>query len=395
MFMPMHRNGKRRILHAALSLFVLTSCADLPSAPPLTPASLTVEVVADGFDRPLYVGAPTRDPRLFVGERAGRVWIIRDGARLPDPFLDLSAVTRTQGNEDGLLSVAFHPDYQTNRFVFVSFVELDGAIRLARFTASASDPNRVDPASRLNIRRIPHTGFLHYGGMIQFLPDRTLLMSIGDAGSGNSSGGDSQLPSTLRGKLVRLDVNTAAPFVVPSDNPFVGIAPFRPEVFALGLRNPWRFWVDEPTRQLFIADVGEGSFEELNVITLLAASGANFGWSFLEGPLCLPASPSCDLPGRVDPDVSYPHGPGCNSITGGVVYRGRAHPEHVGRYFYSDFCQGWLRSLRAANGEVSEQLEWTLSRPMPRITSFGLDGAGELYAVSYRGEVFRIGGGSR
>jgi glucose/arabinose dehydrogenase len=295
------------------------------------------------------VGAPTRDPRLFVGERAGRVWIIRDGARLPDPFLDLSAVTRTQGNEDGLLSVAFHPDYQTNRFVFVSFVELDGAIRLARFTASASDPNRVDPASRLNIR----------------------------------------------GKLVRLDVNTAAPFVVPSDNPFVGIAPFRPEVFALGLRNPWRFWVDEPTRQLFIADVGEGSFEELNVITLLAASGANFGWSFLEGPLCLPASPSCDLPGRVDPDVSYPHGPGCNSITGGVVYRGRAHPEHVGRYFYSDFCQGWLRSLRAANGEVSEQLEWTLSRPMPRITSFGLDGAGELYAVSYRGEVFRIGGGSR
>ncbi len=389
--------GTRWWLSAVLALFSVANCADAPTepAPVDRTSTLSIDLVAEGFDRPLFVGAPTRDPRLFVGERTGRIWILRDGTRLPQPFLDLSAVVRTQGNEDGLLGVAFHPDYQVNRHVYVSFVEGDGAIRLARFTASSTDPNLVDPASRLNIRRIPHTGFLHYGGMIQFLPDRTLLMSVGDAGSGNSSGGDSQLPSTLRGKLIRLDVSTSAPFVVPADNPFVGNSAYRPEVFALGLRNPWRFWVDAPSMQLFIADVGEGSYEELNVVPLGSAGGANFGWSLLEGPLCLPTSSTCELTQRIDPDVAYAHGPGCNSITGGLVYRGRAHPEHVGRYFYSDFCQGWLRSLRAANGEVFEELEWTLTRPMPRITSFGIDGQGEMHAVSYLGQVFRLGAGTR
>ncbi len=395
--MPTHHLliGKRWILRASLLLFAVANCADAPSAPSPARSSLTVDLIAEGFDRPLFVGAPARDPRLFIGERTGRVWIMRNGERLPQPFLDLSAVVSTQGSEDGLLGLAFHPDYQVNRFVYVSFVESDGAIRLARFSASTGDPNVVDPASRQNIRRIPHNGFLHYGGMIQFLPDHTLLMSVGDAGSASIDGGDSQLPSTLRGKLLRLDVSTAAPFAAPLDNPFIGDPNFRPEVFSLGLRNPWRFWVDAPSMQLFLADVGEGSYEELNIVPLHTAGGANFGWSLLEGPLCLPTSARCDPERRVDPDVYYQHGPGCNSITGGVVYRGRAHPEHTGRYFYSDFCQGWIRSLRAANGQVSEQLEWTLSTPMPRVTSFGIDGHGELYAVSYLGQLFRIGAGSR
>jgi glucose/arabinose dehydrogenase len=389
----------RTVSCALVPLLVFAACGDVSTDPsPPRTSTLSIELVADGFIRPLFVGAPPRDPRLFVVERAGRILTLRDGVVAERPFLDLTAEVSTLGNERGMLGLAFHPRFATNRRFFVSYVDLEGAIRLVQFTASASDPSVADPASRVNIRRIPHTGILHYGGMIQFLSDGTLLMSVGDAGSANAQGGDSQRPSTLRGKLIRLDVDPVgggAPFAIPADNPFITDESFRPEVFSLGLRNPWRFWYDAPTRQLFVADVGEGSYEELNVLTVDEAAGANFGWSFLEGPACLPTSATCSVDRLVMPDVAYQHGPGCNSITGGVVYRGLQHPEHSGRYFYSDFCQGWLRSLRAMNGTVSEEIEWSPTTPVARLTSFGVDGRGEVYAVSLLGQLYRIGGGSR
>jgi glucose/arabinose dehydrogenase len=233
--------------------------------------------------------------------------------------------------------------------------------------------------------------------MMQFMPDGTLLISVGDAGSGNTTGGDSQQPGTLRGKLIRIDVDGGDPFAIPSNNPFVNESAFRPEIYALGLRNPWRFWIDAPTQQIFLTDVGEASFEELNVVPLATLPGANFGWSFLEGPLCLPTSgaAACNLDRLFEPTVTYQHGPGCNSITGGVVYRGTQLAEHVGRYFYADFCQGWLKSLRANGGMTMEPIEWRTSIPVQRLTSFGTDGLGEVYAVSYAGELFKIGRGSR
>jgi glucose/arabinose dehydrogenase len=388
----------RRAWMPILSVLAIAACSSDVTAPTDSVPQLEVTLVTDGLQSPVWVGSPARDPRLFVAERGGRIRVVRDGRLLDRAFLDLSAEVSTAGSERGLLGVAFHPRFATNRQVFVTFVQSDGSIKLARFTASGADPDVVDPGSRVNIRRIPHPGFVHYGGMIQFLPDGTLLWSVGDAGSGNDGGGDSQLPTTLRGKLVRITVDdppSGRNFGVPTDNPFLADAGFRPEIFALGLRNPWRFWVDGPSGQLFVSDVGEGSYEELNVLPLASAAGSNFGWSLWEGPLCLPTSRDCDVERLVTPDVAYPHGPGCNAITGGVVYRGSAHPEHAGRYFYADFCQGWVRSLRAALGEVSEELEWALSRPMNNVTSFGVDGAGEVLAVTFGGELLRLGRGSR
>jgi glucose/arabinose dehydrogenase len=384
----------------SLGLFALvsaTACGDDTTAPVDTSPRLDVSLIASGFASPVQVVAPAGDRRVFVVERAGTVKIVKDGVVSPLPFLDLTGVVSTFGSERGMLSLVFHPQFATNRQFFVNYAETDGSIRIARFTASAANPDVADVGSRKNIRRIPHTGVQHYGGMMQFMPDGTLLISVGDAGSGNTSGGDSQQPGTLRGKLIRIDVNGGDPFAIPTSNPFVGETNFRPEIYALGLRNPWRFWIDAPTQQIFLTDVGEASYEELNVVPLTTLPGANFGWSFIEGPLCLPTSgaAACNLDRLFEPTVTYQHGPGCNSITGGVVYRGTQFAEHSGRYFYADFCQGWLKSLRANGGMTMEPIEWKTSIPVQRLTSFGVDGFGEVYAVSYAGELFKLGRGSR
>lgn len=383
-----------------LSLLVAaTACSDAPTAPTAptdTTPRLDVALIATGFEAPVQIAAPSGDARLFVVERAGRIKIVKDGVVAPRPFLDLSALVSNFGSERGMLGLVFHPQFATNRQFYVNYVEADGRIRIARYTASASDPDVADESSRKNIRGIPHTGFQHYGGMMQFMPDGTLLISVGDAGSGNAVGGDSQQRGTLRGKLIRIDVDGGDPFGIPVNNPFVAISGFRPEIYALGLRNPWRFWIDAPTQQIFLTDVGEASFEELNIVPLPTLAGANFGWSFIEGPLCLPTSGAqCNLDRLIEPEITYQHGPGCNSITGGVVYRGTTHAEHLGRYFYADFCQGWLRSLRANGGLSMEPIEWETSIPVQRLTSFGVDGRGEVYAVSYAGELFKLGAGSR
>jgi glucose/arabinose dehydrogenase len=396
--MSIHRSASRasRVVHRLATLIVLAACGDAATGPRVADVPiLTIEPVATGFTRPVFVGAPVGDSRLFVVERAGLVRIVKDGVIQPRPFLDLQSVVSTVGGERGMLSIAFHPRFAFNRYVYVNYVATDGNITIVRYTASAADPDIADPASATPVRRIPHAGVQHYGGMMQFLTDGTLLISVGDAGTGDVNGGDSQRPGTLRGKLVRIDVDRGERFAIPADNPFVGVPDYRPEVFALGLRNPWRFWFDAPSGQLFIADVGEASYEELNIVSLTDAAGSNFGWSFREGPLCLPTSVRCDVPRLQEPDVSYAHGPGCNSITGGVVYRGGLHTEHLGRYFYADFCKGWVRSLRGTDGTFAEPIEWTLTTPLQQVTSFGVDGRGEMHVVTYQGDLMRIGGGSR
>ena len=386
-----YRMSRATVVRAAALLALVSACGDWPAQ--ITPGFrvLGMAVVADNLDNPLFVAAPVGDPRLFIVEREGRIRIVQDGQLLPTPFLSLTSDVSTFGNERGMLGLAFHPDFATNRRFFVTFTGNDGGIHLEEFTAQAASPNLADLASRKVLLNIPTPGVQHYGGMMQFTPDGELIVSIGEGGFFSEPGGEAQNANSLLGKLLRLDVNSGSPYSIPADNPFVGVEDKRPEIWAMGLRNPWRFAVDASTRTLYLADVGDNLFEELNIVPL-DAPAVNYGWNYFEGPNCQFTLELCASGEYHSPELDYPHQPPCASITGGMVYRGTATPEHIGRYFYADYCLGWIRSLRYNAGTISEEIDWAPSIPIDNIASFGEDGFGELYAVSLDGRVYRITG---
>jgi len=352
---------------------------------------LNVEVAADGLTDPVYVTAPPGDPRLFVVERRGVVRVITPHDSKARVFLDVSADVSTFGSERGMLSLAFHPEFAQNGRFFVTFTGNDGAVHLDRFQVSATDANTANPATRVELLNVPAPGIQHYGGMMEFEPDGSLLVSLGEGGTFTEPGGEAQDPETLLGKLLRLDVDAGTPYSVPADNPYVGHPNTRPEIWAMGLRNPWRFSIDPATRELYLADVGDNSYEEVNIVPL-DAPGLNYGWNYYEGRNCQFTADLCSSEDFHLPEVEYAHQPPCTSVTGGIVYRGTAHPEHRGRYFYADYCLGWIRSLRYVGGAVTEELDWATSVPSDHIVSFGEDGQHELYAVSLGGRIFRVGG---
>lgn len=378
----------RNLLLIAVPL--LAACNDWPVQE--TPAFrvLTVDVVANGLNNPVHVASPPGDTRLFVVERAGVVRIVENGTVRQQPFLDASSEVSTFGSERGMLSIVFHPQYAANRRFFVSYTGNDGNIHLAEYRASTTDPNVASAATRTSVLSIPTTGVQHYGGMLAFTPEGYLLMSVGEGGTYSNPGGESQNTSTLLGKLVRLDVDGGSPYTIPPDNPYAGVEHARPEIWALGLRNPWRFSIDPLSQQLYLTDVGDVLYEEVNVVPS-NAPGLNYGWNFFEGSRCQFGLDFCSSDEFHAPQIEYPHQPPCSSVTGGIVYRGAAVPEHQGRYFYSDYCLGWIRSFRYFAGTITEQLDWATSTPAERIVSFGEDGTGELYAVSLTGRIFRIG----
>ncbi len=346
--------------------------------------ALRLENVAAGFDSPLYVTAPAGDARLFVVEQTGRIRIVASGTVLPVPFLDLSTRIST-GGERGLLSVAFHPQYASNGFFFVNFTDVAGNTRVERFHVSGN-ANVADPVSSTLIIGIAQPFANHNGGLVMFGTDGMLYIGMGDGGSGGDPNGNGQNRNALLGKMLRIDVNGALPYRVPPDNPFVGQLGTRPEIWAYGLRNPWRFAFDRVSGQLYIADVGQGAREEIDVAAA-SAGGLNYGWNVMEGMACYAAA-SCARAGLTLPLFDYDHSQGC-SITGGFVYRGTRIPELAGVYLYSDYCSGWLHSIHVVGGTVTEQRDWHIAS-VGSITSFGEDATGELYMTSSSGGVYRI-----
>lgn len=363
-----------------------------PPPPPGTPA-LRLETVATGLDFPVFLTAPPGDrSRLFVVEKTGRVRIIANGVLRAEPFIDLSGQV-SGGSEQGLLGLAFHPDFATNGLVILDYTDRNGDTRVARYRVSTSDPNRLDPGSEGVILTVAQPYANHNGGMVGFGPlDGDLYIGLGDGGSGGDPQGNGQNRGTLLGKILRLRVGADGQVSVPADNPFAGVSGVRPEIWSYGLRNPWRFSFDRSNGDLYIADVGQGAREEIDVApaSALAGRGANFGWNRMEGTSCYPPGSSCDPQGLTLPVLDYDHGQGC-SVTGGYVYRGTALTGMAGVYFYADYCSGWVRSFRYANGRATEPLEWAGLKPGGSITSFGEDAAGELYLLTQSGGVYRIG----
>jgi hypothetical protein len=354
--------------------------------------SVQLEPVAAGLTDPLLAIAPSGDPRLFVVEQGGTIRIVADGQTLPDPFLDI------QDRVAALLGMAFHPRFDQNGLFYVNYVEPTGSTRVERYSVSAN-PDRADPSSALTILAIHHPPVAedptlgHKGGHLEFGPDGTLYISVGDGSLGQDPLGNAQDTSNLLGALLRIDVDGGTPYAIPNDNPFRDTENARPEIWAYGFRNPWRFTLDGPANRIYIGDVGEQTWEEINIARIWDA-GRNFGWNTMEGSSCFNA-PACNTAGLTRPVVQWQHDEGC-SVIGGYVYRGSTIPGLVGHYVYSDWCGGWLRSFAQTRVGPALEREWDVPA-LPHVNSLGRDGAGELYVVRVsagglvgNGEVLRI-----
>ena len=354
------------------------------------PLALALQEVASGLSVPIFLTAPPGDSRLFIIERAGRIRVVQNGSLLATPFLDISTLTTTSG-ERGLLSMAFHPQYASNGYFFLYYTNLAGDIVIERRQVSAGNANVADPLSALTIITIPHPTFSnHYGGLLSFGPDGYLYAGTGDGGSAGDPPRNAQNTNVLLGKLLRLDVNAssvAQPYAIPPGNPF-STAGGRPEIWAYGLRNPWRYAFDVPAQLLYIADVGQANLEEVDVRPV-GQAGNNYGWNIMEGTQCF-NSASCNQAGLVLPAHEYANNTanGC-SITGGYVYRGTALPELAGHYLYSDYCSAWLKSFTYSNGTASAVTNWNVTN-VGNILSFGQDAQNELYMLSGTGKVYKV-----
>ncbi|MBI5567038.1 MAG: PQQ-dependent sugar dehydrogenase [Chloroflexi bacterium] len=342
-----------------------------------------MDLIADGLRRPDYL-THAGDARLFVIEQPGRIRVIENGQLLDQPFLDIVDRVLSSGNEQGLLSVAFEPEYaQTGRF-YVNYTRRgDGATIVERYQVSA-DPNVADKSSASEVIVIQQTEANHNGGLVLFGPDGYLYVGMGDgggAGDRHGSIGNGQNREALLGKLLRLDVVNQATYAIPPSNPFGN------EIWSWGVRNPWRFSFDRLTGDLYMADVGQNQYEEVNFQPAASAGGENYGWRSMEGAHCFNPQSNCDRSGLVLPIAEYSHAEGC-SVTGGYVYRGAQYPALQGQYFFADYCIGTIWSLtRDTTGEWSRADRLAAD---VRISSFGEDVNGELYVIDHGGAVYRM-----
>jgi glucose/arabinose dehydrogenase len=354
----------------------------------LASIQLRVQPVLGGLDRPVGIAhAGDGSGRLFVVEKGGRIRVVHDDRLESTLFLDISARVGSKGNEQGLLGLAFHPNFQNNGFFYVNYTDLQGNTVIARFSRSA-DPARADPNSELVLLRLIQPASNHNGGHLAFGPDGYLYIGTGDGGGAGDQYGHGQNTSSLLGKMLRIDVDGGAPYAIPASNPFVNDPAVRDEIWALGLRNPWRYAFDRQSGDLFIADVGQNRYEEVNVQPADSRGAENYGWPIMEGQHCFPDSRVCDPSGLVLPAVEYDHNLGC-SVTGGVVYRGRSSPALAGIYLFGDYCSGTIWGMARAPGGP-----WTyavLAQTDLAVTAFGEDESGEIYLVDIRrGELLTI-----
>jgi glucose/arabinose dehydrogenase len=363
--------------------------ATAPAAPNDPAAAIALQLVTKDLNQPVYVThAGDGSGRLFVVEKAGTIALLRDGKPAAAPFLDITSLVNSDGNEQGLLGLAFHPQYAKNGRFFVYYTARNGDDTLARYQVSG-DPDHADPATGTVLFAVPDPAPNHNGGMLAFGPDGYLYAGLGDGGSAGDPWDNGQSRNALLGKLLRLDVDNGEPYSIPADNPWPSSADARGEIWAYGLRNPWRFSFDRANGDLYIGDVGQNAYEEIDVQRAGGKGGLNYGWNTREGLHCY-RSQSCDTAGFVDPVAEYDHGEGC-SITGGYVYRGKAFPSLQGRYIFGDYCSGTIWSLQE-NGGAWERRKLLDSRLS--ISSFGEDEAGELYLTSLGEDgLYRVVGG--
>jgi len=370
------------------------ACTDVcAGVAPVSGTSVRAERVASGLSRPLFVTAPPRDTtRVFIVEQGGTIRILKFGALLPTPFLDIATLV-SGGSEQGLLGLAFHPSYADNGRFFVNYTDPAGDTVVAEYRVS-SNPDVADGGSREVLLQIDQPFSNHNGGQVSFGPDGFLYIASGDGGSGGDPQDNGENVNTLLGKLLRIDVDNGATYVSPPTNPFSGATPGLDEIWAYGLRNPWRFSFDRLNGDLYVADVGQGSWEEVNWRPASSTGGENYGWDVMEGLHCFEPSTGCNQTGLTLPVLEYSHGQGC-SVTGGYVYRGCKMPDLAGTYFYADYCSAWVRTLTMSGGTATNLQDRTAELEssgvdINAITSFGEDARGEVYIVDQGGEVFKI-----
>ncbi len=381
----------RRNVTVALALVVVLGLAPSSAEAQSVDDALTTQAprlrwrtVARGLDQPVFLTAPTRSRRSFIVEQSGRILLRLDGRVRRRAFLDLSRRV-SRGNEQGLLGLAFHPRYPRNGRFFVHFTGRGGATRVEEFRRR--NPNRSRARPRRVIFRTRQPASNHNGGMLAFAPDGALWLGLGDGGGAGDTYRNGQNPATPLGTLLRFDINRRAPFV-PRDNPWARGGRGNRYVWSYGLRNPWRFSFDPPTNRVYIGDVGQSAWEEIDRAPI-GRSRINYGWPIMEGSHCYGVG-RCDTRGLRRPALEYSHNQGC-SVTGGFVYRGRLLPALRGHYFYTDFCGGWLRSFRFVRGAPRERRDWTSQvGTLNGFTSFGTDSAGELYATSLDGTLRKL-----
>lgn len=347
---------------------------------------IALKSVAGGLVQPTSI-VNAGDSRLFVTQQTGRI-AIYDGTRvLPQPFLDVSTLV-SLGEERGLLGLAFSPHYRDDGAFYIDYTNTAGNTVVARYRVSASDPNRADPASAQILFTVVQPYPNHNGGELQFGPDGYLYIGMGDGGSGGDPQNRAQTLSTLLGKILRIDVENAATYRVPASNPFVNHGGAAPEVWAWGLRNPWRFSFDRVTGDLWVADVGQDNFEEIDFQPATSIGGENYGWHRMEGFHCYDPSTNCNDSTLTLPVLEYSHDDGSCSVTGGYRYRGARYPRLYGTYFYGDYCTGKMWGATAGGSGFTSRL---LTDTTMQITTFGEDVNGELYVADYRtGTIYQV-----
>jgi glucose/arabinose dehydrogenase len=382
----------RGLRSIGIGLLLFVALAALPG-PLLAAPQIELQLVASGLASPVAIThAGDGSGRLFITLKSGLI-VVYDGNRvLPVPFLDIRPLVST-GGEQGLLSVAFHRNYRNNGLFFVNYTNTDGNTVIARYSVSG-DPNAADPNSAASLLTIPQPFANHNGGQLQFGPDGYLYIGMGDGGSGGDPLDNAQNLGTLLGKMLRIDIDGGFPYAIPGDNPFMGTAGARSEIWTLGLRNPWRFSFDRGTGDLFIGDVGQNSWEEVNYQAAGSPGGENYGWRLMEGNHCFNPPSNCNTGALTPPIIEYAHGTGNSlgcSITGGYRYRGTRNPALSGIYFYADLCTGLISG---ASQQVSGG--WTTTGLLDTslvISTFGEDEAGEIYVAHYSpsvGAIYRI-----
>lgn len=347
-----------------------------------------LETTAEGFEQPVFV-TNAGDERLFVVERPGRIRVIDDKGVIEEPFLDLTDRVGSSSSEQGLLGLAFAPDFAESGLFYVDYTDLDGNTVVSRFKAS-DDRTSADAGSEEIVLTQEQPAPNHNGGMLAFGPDNYLYIGFGDGGNQGDPDGNAQNLESWLGKVLRIEVDPAQtngePYTVPEDNPFVDDPAAKPEIWAYGLRNPWRFSFDPDTGDLWIGDVGQGEYEEIDIVAV-DGGGANLGWDLMEGPECYDA-PDCEAEGLVDPVAFYTHEEGGCSVTGGYVSRSEEFAAIAGLYIFADFCSGLIWAL-APDGDGG----WTMSEPVESdlsISSFGEGADGRLYLTDLDGGVYEL-----
>ena len=349
-------------------------------------AQVALRQIASGLNQPVAI-THAGDARLFITLQRGSV-VIHDGTSvLPTPFLKIQSIVSCCG-ERGLLSIAFHPRYAENGFFYVNYTDLNGDTVVARYRVS-SNPNQADPASAFVLLRIAQPFANHNGGQIAFGPDGYLYIGMGDGGSGGDPQNHAQNLLSLLGKMLRIDVDGGSPYAIPASNPFRNRTDARGEIWSYGWRNPWRFSFDREGGDLWIADVGQGLWEEVNLQPRTSIGGENYGWRRMEGTHCFNPSTNCQTPGLVMPVIEYDHSNGACSVTGGFRYRGTRYPRLRGMYIYADYCNGIIwGALPNPNGTWSSQ---QLLNHDSTISTFGEDVNGEIYVGAHgSGRIYEL-----